>query len=208
MENQKLDYLTTETRIDLSKNLLEDPEVEQELEPDRTDEDFRQQNDIINQELKKYDKLLRSWPLIIYRIWLRIYFTLLVISALFVILLLVVMFQPASNWSWIGFIFLLITFLFLCVSSYGCVLVRIALHSKSLPKVERCIKIFKLLMILSTIFFFANLASDLYQKLFDWGSFWTDVSGPLVAIINLVTAMYVKKVLLKRDVFQQVSSYQ
>jgi len=124
------------------------------------------------------------------------------------IVLLILMSKQSSEWSWVGFIFLTITLLFFFASIYGCILLRIAVNSKSLVKISRCILIFKVLLILSIIFFLANFASDAIQKELDWDSLFTNLMGPIITIINLITALYVKKVLMERDVFKQVSSYQ
>jgi len=161
MRIQKLNNLTSETNVDLSRSLLEAPRAESNL--NQTEEDFIQQNQIINQKLKKYDELLETCPMLIFKILTFIYVTILSFGVLLVIFLLLVVKEP----SFMGLIVSIVAILFaafLCVSIYGCLLLWGALFSKDLFKAERCIYISKILFILSLLFFLENVGAGIYHN--------------------------------------------
>jgi len=207
MENQKLTDLTSETRVDISSNLLETSHFEPDL--DQTDEDFQQQNEIINQELKKYDKRLNTCSMCLFKFWICFYMTLISGEVFIQIQSLLFLLDMKSTFYLMVRIFMALNILVAFVLFYGCILFWGALHSKDPFKIERMILIFKIWLISGVAFLFADIALNLFEHYFEWDQ---TIGKRLVllvfAAINYAVGLYVKRVLLKRDVFQQVSSYQ
>jgi len=81
------------------------------------------------------------------------------------------------------------------------------LHSKNLFKVEKYILIFKTPLMVSIFVLLYGLALGIFRKSFRWNEALGNIAGLIIPVIDFETAVFVKKVLLKRDVFQQVSSY-
>ena len=192
---------------DLSQSLLEAPQADSEL--NRTEEDFIQQNQIIDQELKKYDKLLETCPMLIFKILAFIYMAILSFGLLLILVFFVLVLREPSALGLMICLIMLLFVVFLCVSIFGCALLLGALSSKDLFKVERCIYLSKILFILSMLFFLENVGAHLYNNsIEDKKALLTACLGPpVISIINFGTAQYVKRVILKRNVFQHVSSY-
>ena len=203
MENPNLNDSKAEVHVEISQNLLEDGI---EPEADQTDEDFRQQNEIINQELKKYDGRLNTCLMIMIKVWITCYMTSLSISALRNLINLFSHPPQASILAWALCITNCIETIIIFATEYGCILLWMAINSKDLFKVERCLPIFKLYFIWSMIVTSLEFSLSIYLKMINWRLFLLSLLGFVTPVINLGTALYVKKVLLIRDPFKQVSS--
>jgi len=203
MENQKPHDLQTGTHVVLSESLLKASYAGSS----RDDEDFRQQNEIISQELRKYDKQLNSCPMRIYKAWTLIWVTFLSLFLLTIIGSLFIIFKNSANFDLEFCAFMVVQLPVTCTSICTYILLWRALHSKDPFKVEKCIYIFKFLLVLSIIFWIFDLAWNIFRKSFTWERALGNLLAPIISMIDFGTAMFVKKVLLQRDVFQQVSSY-
>ncbi len=205
MGKLKLNDLTTEAHVEISTNLL--GSSQEELEPDRSDFDFMQQNEIIDKELEKYDKMLKSWPMVIYKAWTFVYVMTLFLGVVTLISVFISTIDETSTLYFALRILMVLCLLFFSSSIYGCVLLWTALRSKDLLRVEKCIFIFKIFLILGPICFFIDVATMFSEESANEMLFLISCSIPVTAIVNFATGMYVKRVLLERNVFQQVSSY-
>jgi len=205
MENQNLNEMTTEARIDISANLLETPHREPDL--NRTEKDFIQQNEIINQEVKKYDRRLGTCSMIIFRAWLSIYLLSIILGIDQLTYFLLKVFKDMSALAWTIRIFYICKVLVLLGLFYGCILLWRAADAKDLFKIERCIFIFKTCFIISIAFNLVDITFGFVQYP-SWDQMVLGISYRLgYAGINYAVALYVKRVLVERDVYQQVSSY-
>jgi len=202
MENQTLNDFPTETRVDVSANLLETSHMEPDL--NRTEKEFLYQNEIINQELKKYNY---TCSMCILKAWIFFYVFCLVVNGLLCFLALIPSIKETSLFIWALRIFILGVILFFCISSYGCLLLWMAINSKDLFKVEKSLFLSKIALIWSSVLVFGHIGYCLFEEPLSWRLFLINLPGFTIPILNFATAICVKKVLLKRQIFERVSSY-
>ena len=205
MENQSLYNFPTETLVDISANLLETSKMEPDL--NRTEKEFLHQNDIINQELRKYDGRLNTCSMILFKIWISLYMIFVVLGVWTLIYFLLLTLKETSLYYQLLHILMLLSIIIPLGLFYGCILLWGALNSKDLFKIEKCIFIFKICVLICPITTLLELVLNQIQKSKSWQGIILDCFLRLIfSGINYVAALYVKRVLLKRDVFQKVSS--
>ncbi len=195
---------SAETHVGISTNLLETSHMEPDL--NRTEQDFFYQNELINQELKKYDGRFNTCSMILFKTWLSIYMILVVFAVQASILGLIPMFQETSVYFQVIRLIIMLNIIMLFGLFYGCTLLWDTLGSKDLFKIEKCIFIFKICVFICLPVTLFELMINFFQNPEGWKA--TVMSGiirPIFCGINYVVALYVKRVLLKRDVFKQVS---
>ena len=202
METTNVNDSKAEVHVEISTNLLETSQREPDL--NQTEQDFLHQNEIINQELRKYDGCLNTWPLIAIKAWMTCYMIYLSGYFLHFLISLFSSLPRKSILSWVIFALEILNPFMICASAYGCILLWMAIGSKDLFKVERCLSIFKIFLIWNILVMLWSLCVMFYIQTWSWLVMKGCIFGVLISVPNLGMTLYVKKVLLKRDVFQQV----
>ncbi len=200
MENRK-----PNDHVDISTSLIENPHLQPDL--NQTELDFIQQNAIIDQELQKHDGHLNTWAMCLFKTWMVL--SVMQDSVSIPGFTYLVYLDIHNHTKTLARIILELSFiLFSCVSLYAMILLWLALRSKDPFKAEKSVSLFKIYLLWSILSVFLYIAVQFYLNSSQPGP---DERGMLVRLIppaiNLWTALYVRKVLLKRDPFQQVSSH-
>jgi len=169
-------------------------------------QEFLKQNQIIDEELNKYDQMLDSWPMILYRIWIFLYAA--VLSAGIIALLLYfvpVILKTEGGLKYLELLLLILAIGIIGAGIYGCIQMRLGLYSRDIAKVKKAISIYE-----EAAKYCTYVSVSQFVRYYFAGNPWTVCLICLVpmtiALINLAPAEYAKGVLEKREVFQRVSS--
>jgi len=210
MENKKpntLIHLIPD--IENREPLLNTTNIESDKMND-TDDEFLKQNEVISEEIQKHNRLLNTLPMRIYRVWLLLFTLAGVIISLYCLTIVFQTFFFAHLtakiifWMSIGGLFVILV----CpISTYGCFLLWTGIQQKDLLKVEKALLMYKLF----TLFMLAPQFILIISKLVTGGINKDEVIGYFVAVglvlINFYPIIQVRKILIKREVFAQISSF-
>lgn len=173
-----------------------------------TAKEFFEQNAVISQEIQKYDDLLSTCPMTLYKIWLILYFLLMAQAPLALVVSVQDMFRfcpilssvyPVLKYFWI---------IENLVSAWGCVLVWKAISLKSIEKIEKGIFLLKVGFWSSWVSVFVTML-DLFvnSSVEAFNYFIGSFLGPLLALLAYVPTVHIRDVLVKRKPFYEASSY-
>jgi len=165
------------------------------------------QNQIIDEELNRYDKMLNTWPMILYKIWIFLY----VVALSSGILAIFFVGIPSTlagnnNLKYLGVLCLLVVVALLGISINGCVQMRLGLYYREIAKVNKSISIFETAAKYSTYAFISWLIQLSRANQLSFETAFVSFIPLGIALLNLLPAYSVKSVIEKRDVFQRVSS--
>ncbi len=204
METPNVNDSKAEAHIEISTTLLETPYEESDL--NQTEHDFLHQNEIINQELKRYDSSLNTCLLCLFRVWMALYITIFGIYDILYIISYYLNFRHKTVSDCVFAVIHLIEIVLMAASVYGYVLLWRGLSSKDVFKVERSITFFKIYLAWDAFLNLYSLAGDLYHGTYAWDNYLICFAELMMQAASIGIALYVKKVILKRDVFQKVIS--
>jgi len=173
------------------------------------DEEYLKQNEVVTQQIQKYEELLRSFPMMLYRFWL-------VITIFFRILASLIMFPDRSFLEFFGFANTsgywaqIITYTFTfgnLLALPASFLIWVALSSRSLSKIKKALRILRLSMWFAGGYYLfrATLFGAGITK--DW-LVWLLIPYEIVfSLVTLFPAVHVRNLLAKRFPFYDVSSF-
>jgi len=189
----------------ISHHLLEvqNPELG---ELDETAKDFLEQNLVVSKEIEKYDNMLSSSAMIIYRIYLVVLIFCNVAPFAVISVTILQATKPSGILAFIYPVLRYVSMIVMVMTAWGCLLVWKAISKKSEERIDKAILSFVsnlgILMVLTSL-----TMLDLFISSNCGPSFLTSLWATLLTLISILPAKYVQDVLKKRKPFYESSSY-
>jgi len=175
---------------------------------DEVSKDFFEQNQMISEEISKYDQLLTTCPMLMFRAWIVFCAVWTLGGCFYIVLNFDVFFSQIKQiFGHLSYLMLLLMVLASFVTLWGCILMWIALHSKSLQKMERSLSIFKLNARFIIVFYSCMFVLQALEKALNWVLAVAYLVSMLFGLIPVLPAIRLRNILAARNVFDQVSSF-
>jgi len=171
-------------------------------------QEFLNQNQIINDEIMKFDQMLKTWPMFIYKVWTVLYVGYLIFMVLnFNLIAFPLMFEKEISRDMLLLAVLLVLDALFGIILYANVLLWVGLYKKDILRVERSLTILKWFAILGTIHSLVAVPFYLIENPSDLMMIFGSLSPALISLAMYFPALYVKGIFAKRQVFQRFSNY-